>query len=220
MHVTRKGLVWFKYGSRLIGIAAAHRQTCIQCFPSQPMSPKTRALSNPVRATLLTDTITLHADDGNHDCQVEALYSRAFGPGRFAKAAARLREGNVCRRDLSVLAFLENSLVGACRLWPVVADNGTEALFLGPIAIDTSLRSVGLGLRLIQACLDQAQNQTIILVGDLSYFGRAGFEIVPDGSVTLPGPVDPKRLLWRLGESHSAKPQGRLSVPRATIPKD
>ncbi len=35
----------------------------------------------------------------------------------------------------------------------------------------------------------------MLLVGDMPYYGRFGFAPVPPGQITLPGPVDPARLL-------------------------
>ena len=35
----------------------------------------------------------------------------------------------------------------------------------------------------------------VLLVGDMPYYGRFGFNPVPPGQITLPGPVDPARLL-------------------------
>ena len=35
----------------------------------------------------------------------------------------------------------------------------------------------------------------MLLVGDMPYYGRFGFQPVPPGQITLPGPVDPARLL-------------------------
>ena len=169
----------------------------------------------------MTNIISLIPDSSQYDAQCEALYARAFGPGRHVKAAARLREGNVCRRDLSVLALADGFVAGACRIWPIEASNGVPALFLGPIAVDIDVRSRGLGQRLVSACLraiDAEQGCPVILVGDLSFFGKMGFEIVPHGKVKMPGPVDPKRLLWRLGKDVKILPAGDLSVPRATTP--
>ena len=34
-----------------------------------------------------------------------------------------------------------------------------------------------------------------MLVGDVPYYGRCGFARIPKGQVTMPGPVDPARLL-------------------------
>ena len=35
----------------------------------------------------------------------------------------------------------------------------------------------------------------MVLVGDEPYYGKAGFKPMPKGQVTMPGPVDPARLL-------------------------
>jgi predicted N-acetyltransferase YhbS len=164
--------------------------------------------------------ISLNPDNGQYDGEVEALYARAFGPGRLAKAATRLREGHVCRRDLSFIARKDDMIVGACRMWPIVDNDGVRALFLGPIAVDKAAQSAGLGKQLVTACLAAAevdQARVIILVGDMSFFGPLGFDIIPPGRVTMPGPVDPNRLLWRLQrETVQNLPTGQLSDPRAT----
>jgi predicted N-acetyltransferase YhbS len=175
------------------------------------------------RATQLNDALILIPDNLAYDLQVEALYARAFGPGRFAKAASRLREGNVCLRDYSVLALEDETVVGACRLWPVLVGQEHGALFLGPIAVDPTRRSAGLGQQLVEACLraieGASDSRVVILVGDLAYFSKMGFIQVPAGEVTLPGPVDPARLLWRQGRTQTLLPKGRLSVPHAASQK-
>ena len=35
----------------------------------------------------------------------------------------------------------------------------------------------------------------VLLIGDMPYYGRFGFQPVPPGQIILPGPVDPARLL-------------------------
>jgi predicted N-acetyltransferase YhbS len=35
----------------------------------------------------------------------------------------------------------------------------------------------------------------VLLVGDVPYYSRFGFAPVTHGQITLPGPVDPERLL-------------------------
>jgi len=37
----------------------------------------------------------------------------------------------------------------------------------------------------------------VLLVGDMPYFGKLGFEIVPARRAVMPGPVDGRRVLWR-----------------------
>ncbi|MDP1913971.1 GNAT family N-acetyltransferase [Brevundimonas sp.] len=129
---------------------------------------------------------------------VEALVLAAFGPGRFAKTAERLREQ--ARIAAGFVAREDEQIIGSVRLW-AISIGGEPALFLGPIAVSGSSRRAGLGGDLVQACIDHAGDAGILLVGDLPYFGRFGFRSAPD--VRLSGPVDQQRVLWR-GEGEAA----------------
>ena len=127
---------------------------------------------------------------------VDALIARAFGPGRFAKSAERLREGRVRRLELCVVARRGGAVVGCVRQWPIFVDD-TSALLLGPIAVDIAHRSHGLGAALVRrACAvgEAAGYRHTVLVGDLEFFGPLGFSVA---KVELPGPVDPRRVLAR-----------------------
>jgi predicted N-acetyltransferase YhbS len=128
---------------------------------------------------------------------VERLVLRAFGPGRFAKAAERLREGREPPLDLSVVAWDGRKLVGSVRQWTVLVGE-TPAIFLGPIAVEEDYRSHGVGAALIEracAMATRAGHAVIVLVGDMPFFGPLGFAQAPD--VIMPGPVDQTRVLAR-----------------------
>jgi predicted N-acetyltransferase YhbS len=126
---------------------------------------------------------------------VAALVLRAFGPGRFAKAAERLREGRAPDYDLSFLAWDADRLVGCVQLWPVTV-GGAPAILLGPIAVEPAYRRHGLGAALIdRACAAAAEagHRLMVLVGDMPLFGPHGF--TPAAKVMMPGPVDQRRVL-------------------------
>src|SRR6185312_8257341 len=130
---------------------------------------------------------------------VDGLIDRAFGPGRYVKTAERLREGNAPRRDLSLVAWAGGEAVGCVRLWPVHIGDA-PAVLLGPFAVDDAWRSQGLGGQLIEAACAAAEEAgvaVVLLVGDMPYFGKLGFEIVPARRAVMPGPVDGRRVLWR-----------------------
>ncbi|MBA3050716.1 GNAT family N-acetyltransferase [Brevundimonas sp.] len=129
---------------------------------------------------------------------VEGLVLAAFGPGRFAKTAERLRER--ARIAAGFVAREDGRVVGSVRLWAITV-GGAPALFLGPIAVAPDCRRAGLGADLVQACIEQAAKTGILLVGDLPYFGRFGFRPAPEARLT--GPVDQRRVLWR-GEGEPA----------------
>lgn len=125
---------------------------------------------------------------------VEALVLDSFGPGRFAKTAERLRER--ARKVAGFSAMLRGRLVGSVRLWAVTIGQA-EALFLGPIAVARDIRGEGLGGDLVAACVDEARRlgvAGVLLVGDAPYFSRFGF-VMAEGAV-MPGPADPRRVLW------------------------
>jgi predicted N-acetyltransferase YhbS len=144
-------------------------------------------------ATSTTPALRIDAETAADAPAVEALVLAAFGPGRFAKTAERLRE-----RAAVVAGFVTRDgarLVGSVRLWSITID-GAPALFLGPIAVAAGDRKAGLGADLVRACLTWAADQGmgVLLVGDTPWFGRFGFTPAPE--VSLPGPVDPRRVLW------------------------
>ena len=130
---------------------------------------------------------------------VTALIDRAFGPGRHAKAADRLREGNRLIADLSFTAWDGDTLVGSVRLWPVTV-GGEAVVFLGPIAVEADLRKHRIGQTLVEMACDAAAKagwRAVLLVGDAPYFGRTGFDAAPAKAVRMPGPVDQRRVLLK-----------------------
>ncbi|MGA8951060.1 MAG: N-acetyltransferase, partial [Xanthobacteraceae bacterium] len=128
---------------------------------------------------------------------IERLHERTFGPGRFAKTAYRLREQAAHRLDVSFTARIGTLLVGSVWLSPVRIGE-TKALLLGPLTVEPAFRERGVGQALIERALKEAKakgHRLVILVGDEAYYGKSGFKPVPPGRATMPGPVDPARLL-------------------------
>lgn len=141
--------------------------------------------------------LTLLNETPDHAARIEALLTRAFGPGRFAKVSERVREFAAFAPDLSFCAFESERLVGTVRMWRVAVGD-QPITFLGPLAVDEDEREHGLGAQLVaRACAaaEAAGEAAVVLVGDLPFFSRVGFSVAPD--VVMPGPVDPKRVLAR-----------------------
>ncbi len=128
---------------------------------------------------------------------IEKLHRRTFGPGRFSRTAFRLREQATHDLALSFTAHIGTMMVGSVRLTPILI--GTKpAVLLGPLTVEPPFRSVGIGARLMEVSMQAAKaagHKLVLLVGDEPYYRRFGFKPVPHGRVTLPGPVDPARLL-------------------------
>ncbi|QCK88331.1 N-acetyltransferase [Phreatobacter aquaticus] len=144
-------------------------------------------------------TLDLHPESAADAPAIDRLHERAFGPGRFARTAFRLREGVPPLLDLCFTARVGTLLVGSIRLSPVVIGAGTPGILLGPITIDPAFQSRGIGGALMRRSMDAARaksHQLVILVGDAPYYQRFGFAVVPPGRLVLPGPVDPGRFLY------------------------
>jgi len=129
---------------------------------------------------------------------IERLHERAFGPGRYARTAFRLREGQeAATPQFCFSALVGTLLVGSVRLSPVLAGE-TPALILGPLTVDPSFEGVGIGAALMRRALAsaaEAGETLVLLVGDEPYYRRFGFAAIPAGQLLMPGPVNPKRFL-------------------------
>ncbi len=142
-------------------------------------------------------SLTILAETGNDAQAIERLHERTFGPGRFVLSAYRIREHVDHLLDLSFTAWIGTLLVGSVRQLPVVIGD-TKALLLGPLTVEPPFRRHGVGRALLERALAGAKakgHRLVLLVGDEAYYGRVGFEAVPHGRVTMPGPVDYSRLL-------------------------
>ena len=131
------------------------------------------------------------------DAEIEALHAQAFGPGRFARAAFRLREGVPHDPALSFVATLDGALVASVRLTPITI-GGRTALLLGPLAVKPPHKGRGAGKRLVGIALDASRasgHERVLLVGDEPYYGPLGFKRLARGAITLPAPADPDRVL-------------------------
>ena len=146
----------------------------------------------------MTDlSLTISTETANDAQAIERLHERTFGPGRYVLSAYRLREQIGHILDLSFTARIGTLLVGSVRLLPICIGE-TRALLLGPLTVEPPFRGRGVGRALIERAVKDAKakgHRMVVLVGDESYYSRVGFKTIPKGTVTMPGPVDPARLL-------------------------
>lgn len=148
---------------------------------------------------------------------IALLNAEAFGPGRFARTAYRVREGMPPVSAFCKVCVTEDGrIIAAVRFTPIRIGGHDAALLLGPLAVAPSHANQGYGRQLIALGLEQAKADGIglvLLVGDEPYYGRLGFQRVPYGQITLPGPVDPGRLLAaELRPGALAEARGRVTA--------
>jgi predicted N-acetyltransferase YhbS len=141
--------------------------------------------------------ISYLAETAAHDHEIEEINAEAFGPGRFARAAYKIREGGPHERALSFVATHDGRVVATVRLTRIAVGEG-RSLLLGPLAVRPSYKDLGIGRRLVRIAIEAARNAgwgSVMLVGDEPYYGPLGFRQVPIGQISMPRPVDYRRLL-------------------------
>lgn len=159
------------------------------------------------------DMISVTAELPGQGPDIEALYDYCFGVERYKKASYALRVGTEPLPFLARIAIdredrrfdAEGRVIGAIRFWPVdilcfISGKITEALLLGPFAVDPAYQGRKISHILMEEALKAAENaghNLIILVGDLSYYQRFGFLAVKPKTISLPGGRDSDRLLYR-----------------------
>jgi predicted N-acetyltransferase YhbS len=132
-----------------------------------------------------------------HDPEIEIINAEAFGPGRFTRAAYKIREGGPHERSLSFVAMDGGAVIASVRMTRIAAGPG-RALLLGPLAVRPTYKNIGIGRRLVAMALKAAKNSgagAVVLVGDEPYYGPLGFKRIPRGQISMPRPVDLDRLL-------------------------
>jgi predicted N-acetyltransferase YhbS len=142
--------------------------------------------------------ITTHPVTRADHAGLGALHDVVFGPGALTRTAYRIREGLPYHTPFCRLAAHGPRLIGFIRFAPILIGGHGRALMLGPLAVHPDYANQGHARRLIGEGLEAARAggiALVILVGDRPYYGRLGFVPVPTGQITMPGPVDPTRLL-------------------------
>ena len=125
--------------------------------------------------------------------EIEHIHADAFGPGRYARAAFRLREQGPHSLAHSFVTRHDGGICATLRMTPIMIGT-TPAWLLGPLAVLPSHAGRGLGRALLGHALASV-SEPVLLVGDPPYYGPFGFRAVSPHAVVMPGPVDATRLL-------------------------
>jgi predicted N-acetyltransferase YhbS len=144
-------------------------------------------------------SVTIEAEQPQDSPAIEVLLDEAFGADRHRKQSYRFRRHIGPIEALSLVARDQGRLIGTIRQWQVTIVGDREpvpALLLGPIGVAADRRSEKIGDRLIRESLrlaDELGHRIVLLVGDLSYYGRFGFRPAAAHGLFMPG-EQPERL--------------------------
>ena len=130
--------------------------------------------------------------------EISALHARAFGPGRYARTAYRIREGKGAFSRYCRVCLIDGRIIAAVRFTPITIGGRDGALLLGPLAVDPAFANRGYGRGLVGEAMNAARADglsLVLLVGDKPYYARLGFVRVPAARSRCRAPSIPTRLL-------------------------
>ena len=160
--------------------------------PSAPSAATAAVSVTPVRVP------TVRPATAGDDAFIDDLQAIAFGPGRFAKTAYRIRERFQIDPSMSLVAEVDGQACGSVWMTPI-SIGGLNGWMLGPLATHPNFRKLGAGKLLAREvskrALARGDGQFVMLVGDRDYYCPLGWEPTTLGNIAFPGPVDPTRVL-------------------------
>src|SRR5580704_5980330 len=150
----------------------------------------------PVALTSKAAPFAIRAERTSDVVAREALLDACFGDNRHTRTCQRLRDGRAPAEGLAFSAVARGRLVGTVRLWHVSA-GGIPALVLGPLAVGSAYRKLGVGAALMDHALAARArgHRAVLLLGDAPYYERFGFSAAKARELALPGAFERERLL-------------------------
>ncbi|WP_082461314.1 MULTISPECIES: N-acetyltransferase [unclassified Devosia] len=149
-------------------------------------------------AAPLSGQLTVRPATPADDVFVDDLQAIAFGPGRFARTAFRVRERFPIDQSLSLISEVDGTACGSVWMTPISV-GGMKGYLLGPLATHPNFRKRGAGKLLAREvskrALARGEGHFVLLVGDQDYYCPLGWVPTTPGNIQFPGPVDTSRVL-------------------------
>ena len=176
----------------------------------------TASLASAAITTPAGETLSLRVATPADDEFVNDLQALAFGPGRFARTAFRVRERFPIDPSLSLISEVDGVPSGCVWMTPISV-GGMNGYMLGPLATHPKFRKRGAGKLLAtevsKLALSRCEGKFVLLVGDQDYYCPLGWEITTPGNIEFPGPVDVSRVLLLSDDKSLAKTlSGRIGA--------
>jgi putative acetyltransferase len=128
---------------------------------------------------------------------VYELISASFGRENEAKLVDNLRVSNALVPALSLVALINNKIVGHILLSKIVIINDYqtefESLALAPLSVEPEYQKRGIGSTLIKAGIEKAKElnfKSVIVLGHKAYYPKFGFMPADKWSIKAPFTVN------------------------------
>lgn len=155
--------------------------------------------------------------------EIFELNSLAFGQENEAKLVDLLRKSEAFVPELSLVALVNDEIVGHIlftknNIFNSTENTFTESLSLAPMAVIPEFQKIGIGGKLILKGLEIAKNigyQSVIVLGHENYYPKFGFESAEKWNIFPPFEVPSKNFMaLELCENALENVQGTVIYPK------
>ncbi|MEH1816283.1 MAG: N-acetyltransferase [Nostoc sp.] len=144
----------------------------------------------------------------------------AFGQANEAKLVEKIRHSDRYISDLSLVAEVENVVVGHILFSYIdlVGEETLQVLGLAPLAVRPQFQRQGIGSALIKAGLEiaEAKEETIVIVlGHPHFYTRFGFQPSVVYEIESPFPVPEEFFMVKPLQNYQKQYKGKVVYPAA-----
>lgn len=128
----------------------------------------------------------------NDYSKIRGVNDLAFGQENEGRLIEKLRQTEKFIPKLSLVAELNNEIVGHILFYPVIIRSATskfQSISLGPMAVIPAYQRQGIGIRLVKEGLETAKklgHKSVIVVGHPEYYPRFGFKSASQWKIKVP----------------------------------
>jgi putative acetyltransferase len=123
----------------------------------------------------------IRSEQPGDESAIHAVHAASFPTELEASLVAALRAAG--RLTISLVAEVDEALVGHVAFSPVMAASGAKGIGLAPVAVLKSHRRQGIAARLIREGLLKCQSKGFawaVVLGEPAYYGRFGFRLASE----------------------------------------
>lgn len=149
---------------------------------------------------------------------IDELYKQAFEQENEAKLVERIRQSDRYIPELSLVAQIDNNVVGHILLSHInlVGEENLQVLGLAPLAVLPKFQRQGIGSALVRVSLETADamgEALVIVLGHPLFYSRFGFKPSIDYQIESPFPVPKNAFMVKPLRNYQKNYTGKVVYP-------
>ena len=164
------------------------------------------------------DNLKIRPEESKDYSEIDLVNNLAFKRENEAKLIRKIRESDRYIPELSLVAKLDNKVVGHIMFSYIylVAEEAIEVLALAPIAVLPEFQNKGIGSLLVKTGLEIAEKipaSIVIVLGEPKFYHRFGFKPAINYGIQSPFDVPDKYFMVRLVTYEERNYRGKIKYP-------